>query len=38
MTDLDPLYRKHRIPGDVIAQTVWLYFRFPLRVRFEISA
>jgi len=25
----DPLYRRHRFPAEVIAQAVWLYFRFP---------
>jgi len=25
----DPLYRRHRFPVEVIAQAVWLYFRFP---------
>ena len=29
----DPLYRRHRFPAEVIAHTVWLYFRFPLRLR-----
>jgi putative transposase len=29
----DPLYRRHRFPADVIAYAVWLYFRFPLRLR-----
>ena len=29
----DPLYRRHRFPADVIAHAVWLYFRFPLRLR-----
>jgi putative transposase len=28
-----PLYRRHRFPPDVIAQAVWLYFRFPLSLR-----
>jgi putative transposase len=33
MTDRVPLYRRHRFPADVIAQAVWLYFRFPLSLR-----
>jgi len=33
MTDRDRLYRRHRFPADVIAQAVWLYFRFPLSLR-----
>ena len=33
MTDRDPLYRRHRYPGEVIAHAVWLYFRFPLSLR-----
>jgi putative transposase len=27
------LYRRHRFPPDVIAQAVWLYFRFPRSLR-----
>ena len=27
------LYRRHRFPREVIAQAVWLYFRFPLSLR-----
>jgi hypothetical protein len=27
------LYRRHRFPWEVIAQAVWLYFRFPLSLR-----
>jgi transposase-like protein len=27
------LYRGHRFPAEVIAQAVWLYFRFPLSLR-----
>lgn len=27
------LYHRHRFPPDVIAQTVWLYFKFPLSLR-----
>lgn len=30
---LDPLYRRHRFPTEVIAHAVWLYFRFPLSLR-----
>ncbi|MBB4240486.1 transposase-like protein [Rhizobium tropici] len=33
MTDRDPLYRRHRFPGEIIAHAVWLYFRFPLSLR-----
>ncbi len=33
MTDRDPLYRRHRFPADIIADAVWLYFRFPLSLR-----
>lgn len=33
MTDRDPLYRRHRFPADVIAHAMWLYLRFPLRLR-----
>lgn len=33
MTNRDPLYRRHRFPAEVIAQAVWLYFRFPLNLR-----
>jgi len=29
----DPLYRRHRFPAEVIAEAVWLYFRFPLSLR-----
>ncbi|TDQ07876.1 DDE superfamily endonuclease [Phyllobacterium brassicacearum] len=29
----DPLYRRHRFPGEVIAHAVWLYYRFPLSLR-----
>lgn len=29
----DPLYRHHRFPAEVIAHTVWLYFRFLLSLR-----
>lgn len=29
----DPLYRRHRSPAEVIAHAVWVYFRFPLRLR-----
>lgn len=27
------LYRRHRLPADVIAHAVWLYYRFPLNLR-----
>ena len=33
MTDRDPLYRRHRLPAEIIAHAVWLYFRFPLSLR-----
>jgi putative transposase len=33
MTALDPLYRRHRFPADIIAHAVWLYIRFPLSLR-----
>jgi putative transposase len=29
----DPLYRRYRFSAQVIAQAVWLYFRFPLSLR-----
>src|SRR6202795_1187968 len=29
----DPLYRRHRVPPEVISYAVWLYFRFPLSLR-----
>ena len=29
----DPLYLRHRFPAEVIANGVWLYFRFPLSLR-----
>jgi putative transposase len=29
----DPLYRRHRFPGELIAHAVWLYYRFPLSLR-----
>lgn len=29
----DPLYRRHRFLGEVIAHAVWLHFRFPLSLR-----
>ncbi|MGF6178114.1 putative transposase [Ensifer sp. 4252] len=29
----DPLYRRHRFPAEIIANAVWLYFRFPLSLR-----
>jgi putative transposase len=34
MTDLRPsFYARHRFPPDVIAEAVWLYYRFPLSYR-----
>jgi hypothetical protein len=30
MTDRNPLYRRHRFPAEIIANAVWLHFRFPL--------
>ena len=33
MTEPNPLYRRHRFPAEIIAHAVWLYFRFPLRLR-----
>jgi len=34
MTEVrDLLYRRHRSPAEVIAEAVWLYFRFPLSRR-----
>ncbi|SPL62367.1 Mobile element protein [Ochrobactrum soli] len=27
------LYRRHRYPSEIIAEAVWLYFRFPLSFR-----
>lgn len=32
-TNTSPLYHRHRFLPDVIAQAVWLYFRFPLSFR-----
>jgi putative transposase len=32
-TPLNPLYRRHRFPPEVISLAVWLYFRFPLSLR-----
>jgi putative transposase len=28
-----PRYKRHRFPAEIIAHTVWLYFRFPLSLR-----
>src|SRR4029450_2944293 len=28
-----PLYRRYRFPAEIIAEAVWLYFRFPLSFR-----
>jgi len=33
MTDRDALYRRLRVPDEIIAHAVWLYFRFPLSLR-----
>lgn len=33
MTDRDPLYQRHRFPAEIIANAVWLYFRFPPSLR-----
>lgn len=30
---VSPSYKGHRYPAEVIAQCVWLYFRFPLSYR-----
>lgn len=30
------LYHRHRFPAEIIAEAVWLYFRFPLRSLDEI--
>ena len=30
---LDPLYRRHRFPAEVISYAVWVYYRFPLSLR-----
>jgi transposase-like protein len=32
-TSLNPPYRRHRFPPEVISYAVWLYFRFPLSLR-----
>jgi putative transposase len=29
----DQLYHRHRFPAEIIAEAVWLYFRFPLSFR-----
>ncbi|PSH54984.1 IS6 family transposase [Phyllobacterium brassicacearum] len=29
----DQLYHRHRFPAEIIAEAVWLYFRFPLSLR-----
>jgi len=29
----DQLYHRHRFPTEIIAEAVWLYFRFPLSLR-----
>jgi putative transposase len=28
-----PHYARHRFPAEVISYLIWLYFRFPLRLR-----
>jgi putative transposase len=33
MTQAAVSYKRHRFPPAVIAHPVWLYFRFPLRLR-----
>jgi putative transposase len=33
MTDRTVSYKRHRFPPEIIAQAVWLYFRFPLSLR-----
>ncbi len=33
MPHRDPLYLRHRFAAEIIAQAVWLYFRFPLSLR-----
>jgi putative transposase len=34
MTDVrTSLYHRHRFPAEIIAEAVWLYFRFPLNFR-----
>src|SRR5687768_12878508 len=33
MTDRNPLYRRHRFPAEIVANAVWLHFRFPLSLR-----
>lgn len=33
----DRLCRRHRFPAEVIAQAVWLYFRFPLSLSLQLS-
>ena len=36
MTELrSSLYHRHRFPAEIIAEAVWLYFRFPLSFRME---
>lgn len=31
--DRSSLYHRHRFPAEIIAEAVWLYFRFPLSFR-----
>ena len=33
MTEPPISYKRHRFPPQIIAQAVWLYFRFPLSLR-----
>ena len=33
MTHRPNLYAGHRFPPEIISQTIWLYFRFPLSLR-----
>jgi hypothetical protein len=33
MTSPSVSYKRHRFPPAIIAQAVWLYFRFPLSLR-----
>ena len=31
------LYHRHRFPAEIIAEAVWLYFRFPLSPRIVVD-
>lgn len=33
MAERDSLYRRHRLPAEIIAHDEWLYFRFSLSLR-----